>query len=30
MGYRYGDRKQMGLFPQSIEEYVGKQDPVRV
>jgi len=30
MAYRYGDRKQMGLFPQSIEEYVGKQDPVRV
>ena len=30
MAYRYGDRKQMGLFPQSIEDYVGKQDPVRV
>jgi len=30
MAYRYGDREQYGLFPQSVEEYVGKQDPVRV
>jgi transposase len=29
MAYRYGDRDQLGLFPQSIEEYVGKEDPVR-
>jgi transposase len=29
MAYRYGDRDQFGLFPQSIEDYVGKQDPVR-
>ena len=30
MAYRYGNREQMGLFPQSIEEYVSKEDPVRV
>jgi transposase len=30
MAYRYGDRDQFGLFPQSIEEYVSKEDPVRV
>ena len=30
MAYRYGDREQCGLFPQSVEEYVGKQDAVRV
>lgn len=30
MAYRYGDREQCGLFPQSVEEYVGKEDPVRV
>jgi transposase len=30
MAYRYGDREQYGLFPQSVEDYVGKQDPVRV
>ena len=29
MAYRYGNRDQLGLFPQSIEEYVGKEDPVR-
>lgn len=29
MAYRYGDRDQFGLFPQSIEDYVGKEDPVR-
>jgi transposase len=30
MAYRYGNREQFGLFPQSIEEYVSEQDPVRV
>jgi hypothetical protein len=30
MAYRYGDRDQFGLFPTSIEEYVSKEDPVRV
>lgn len=30
MAYRYGNREQGGLFPQSIEEYVGKEDPVRI
>jgi len=30
MAYRYGDREQCGLFPQSVGEYVGKQDAVRV
>lgn len=29
MAYRYGDRDQFGLFPQSIEDYVGQEDPVR-
>jgi len=29
MAYRYGDRYQIALFPQSIEEYVTKDDPVR-
>jgi transposase len=29
MAYRYGDRYQMNLFPQSIEDYVGPDDPVR-
>jgi transposase len=29
MAYRYGDRCQLGLFPQSIEDYVGEEDPVR-
>ena len=29
MAYRYGDRYQIALFPQSIEEYVNKDDPVR-
>ena len=29
MAYRYGTRYQMGLFPQSIEEYVASNDPVR-
>lgn len=30
MAYRYGNREQIGLFPQSIEEYVSQEDPVRV
>lgn len=29
MAYRYGDRSQMNLFPQSIEDYVAPDDPVR-
>jgi transposase len=29
MAYRYGNRDQLGLLPPSIEEYVGKEDPVR-
>lgn len=29
MAYRYGDRLQMNLFPQSIEDYVAQDDPVR-
>lgn len=29
MAYRYGDRNQMNLFPESIEEYVAPDDPVR-
>ena len=29
MAYRYGDRDQMELFPQSIENYVNQDDPVR-
>lgn len=29
MAYRLGERKQMNLFPQSIEEYVSQDDPVR-
>lgn len=29
MAYRYGNRDQLGLLPPSIEEYVGKDDPVR-
>jgi transposase len=30
MAYRYGNREQFGLFPQSIEDYVSNEDPVRV
>lgn len=30
MAYRYGNREQFGLFPQSIEDYVTREDPVRV
>ena len=29
MAYRYGNRHQMTLLPQSIEEYVAADDPVR-
>jgi transposase len=29
MAYRYGDRYQSNMFPQSIEEYVPPDDPVR-
>lgn len=29
MAYRHGDRHQVDLFPQSIEEYVADNDPVR-
>lgn len=29
MSYRYGDRLQLGLFPRSIDDYVGPEDPVR-
>lgn len=29
MAYRHGNRYQMNLFPQSIEDYVGPADPVR-
>jgi transposase len=29
MAYRYGDRYQMELMPQSIDEYVAKDNPVR-
>ena len=29
MAYRYGNRHQMSLLPQSIEEYIPQDDPVR-
>jgi transposase len=29
MAYRYGTRYQLGLFPQSVEDYVASNDPVR-
>jgi len=29
MAYRFGNRYQMTLIPQSIEEYVAADDPVR-
>lgn len=29
MAYRYGQRDQIELFPQSIEDYVNQDDPVR-
>ena len=30
MSLRLGNRKQIGLFPQSLEDYVRSEDPVRV
>ena len=30
MAYIYGQRSQYTMFPKSIDEYVGEQDPVRV
>ena len=30
MSYRFGNRKQMNLFPKSIEDYVAADHPVRV
>lgn len=30
MAYRYGNREQFGLFPPTIEDYVRREDPVRV
>ncbi len=30
MSYRYGSRHQIEFFPQTIEEYVSPDDPVRV
>jgi len=29
MAYRYGDRKQRTLFPQSVDEYISQDAPVR-
>jgi transposase len=29
MAYRFGDRYQMNLMPQSLEEYISKDNPVR-
>ena len=29
MAYRYGNRYQMQLLPQRIEEYIAPDDPVR-
>ena len=29
MAYRYGDRKQKTLFPQSIDEYIPQDSSVR-
>ena len=29
MAYRYGDRKQRALFPQSVDEYIPQDAPVR-
>ena len=29
MAYRYGDRKQKMLFPQSVDEYISQEAPVR-
>ncbi len=30
MAYRFGNRHQMALLPKSIEQYISKDDPVRV
>ena len=30
MAYRFPNREQLGLLPASIEDYVSKEDPVRV
>lgn len=30
MAFRHGDRFQMNLFPQSLDDYVGQNDPARV
>ena len=30
MAHRYGERQQNMLFPQSIEDYIAEDDPVRV
>lgn len=30
MAYRYGERNQYTLFPQSIDEYISADDPVRI
>ena len=30
MAYRYGDRTQLTFLPDSIDKYVGQEDPVRV
>lgn len=30
MAYRYGNRTQLTFLPESIEKYVGEEDPVRV
>lgn len=29
MAYRYGNRKQINLFPESMEDYIASDDPVR-
>jgi len=29
MAYRYGNRKQINLFPESMEDYIAPDDPVR-
>ena len=29
MAYRYGNRKQITFLPNSIEDYVTEEDPVR-
>ena len=29
MAYRYGDRKQGMLFPQSVDDYISADEPVR-